>query len=82
MHCRLLAERRLEIRRRERVRVERAHALLDLERPGERGLHRHLLVERESDQERHRLLREQHVGVVVAREVEGVRHGSDATPPG
>jgi hypothetical protein len=45
--------------------------------PLKRCLHRHLLVEREPDQERERLLRDQCVGLVVAREVEpvGCGHG-------
>ena len=47
-------------------------ALLDLQRPGERGRHRHLLVEREPDEERHRLLGEQRVRLVVSREVQAV----------
>ena len=54
--------------------VERPDPLLQLQRPGERGRDGHLLVEREPDQERHRLLREQRVGLVVAGEVEPVGH--------
>ena len=46
-------------------RVERADALLELERAGEGGLHRHLLVERETHQQRERLGCEQRVRLVV-----------------
>ena len=42
--------------------------------PGERGRHGHLLVERKADQQRHRLLREERVGLVVAGEVQAVGH--------
>ena len=46
--------------------LERSEPLLDLERPGERGLHRHLLVEREPDQQCERVGGEQLVRLVVA----------------
>src|SRR5437868_3298876 len=46
------------IDRRERRRVEGAESTTDLERPVERLLDRHLLVEREPDQECERLLHE------------------------
>jgi len=61
----------------DRARVERPQPLLDLQRPAERGLYGHLLVEREPDQQRERLLRDQCVGLVVAGEVEpvGCGHG-------
>ena len=58
------------------LRVERAEPLLELERAGERGRHGHLLVEREADQQRERVLRDERVGLVVAREVEAVGHRS------
>ena len=59
MDRRLLPEERLElggVGRRDRLRVERAEAPLELERPCERSLHGDLLVEREADQERERIL--------------------------
>ena len=55
-------------------RVECAQTLADLERPRERRLHRYLLVEREADEERERVGRDQPVGRVVAAEVEAVGH--------
>src|SRR5919201_4328668 len=68
------------VRARDRLRVEGAKAPLQLERRRERLLHRHLLVEREADEERERFLSDERVGLVVAREVEPVRgrygHGS------
>ena len=74
---RLLAKGRLErggVGLRDPAGVERPDPLLQLQRPGERGRHGHLLVEREADQERHRLLREERVGLVVAGEVQPVGH--------
>ena len=55
--------------------VERAEPLLQLQRSREGGLHRHLLVEGEADQQRQRLLGKQHVCFLVAGEVQGVGHG-------
>ena len=52
--------------------VERAEPALELERAGEGLLDGHLLVEDEADQERDRLLGEERVGLVVAREVEAI----------
>ena len=46
---------RLEVRRGEPRGVERADALAQHERAGERLLDRHLLVEREADQQRERV---------------------------
>ena len=70
MDRRLLAEERLEVRVvRDRLRVERAEPLLQAERPCERLLHRHLLVEREADEQRERILRDERVRLVVVREV-------------
>src|SRR6476620_4980955 len=69
MNRRLLAKHPLEltgIGRSELARVERSEALLELERPEERRWHRHLLVEREADQQCERLLGEQRVCLVVA----------------
>jgi hypothetical protein len=47
---RLLGEVRREIHLGELLRVERPRPLLQHVRPGKRLLHRHLLVDRESDQ--------------------------------
>ena len=55
-----------------RAGLERAEPLAQHERPRERLLHRHLLVEREADEQRERVLDEQHVGLVVVGEVEAV----------
>ena len=54
--------------------VEPAEPLLQLERAGERGRNRHLLVEDEADQERERLGGEQLVRLGIAGEVERVGH--------
>src|SRR6187200_1190525 len=75
MDRRLLAEDRLEVGGGELVDVERAQALLQDKRPGERLLDRNLLIEREPDHERHRVRRDQRVGLVGVGEVETVRHG-------
>ena len=75
---RFLAEGALQLARVcrcELLRVERAESLLYLQRSGERRLHRHLLVEREADQQRQRLAGQQPVGFVVAGEVESVGRG-------
>jgi hypothetical protein len=57
------------------LRVEPAEPPGELERRGERLLHRYLLVEEEADQKRERLAGEKLVRLVVLREVEAV--GSD-----
>ncbi len=62
--------------------VEAAEALLQLERPGEGLLHRHLLVEHEADEERERLGRDQLVRLGVPGEVERVGHASILARPG
>jgi Phosphotransferase enzyme family len=83
VHGRLLAEDTIDLARigaGDRVRVEGAQPLLDLQRPREGRLDGHLLVERESDQQRHWLLAEQGVGFLVPREVEHRPHDCDATP--
>jgi hypothetical protein len=56
------------------ARVERPEPLLQLERPRERRLYGHLLVEREADQEGERVLGEECVCRIVAREVERARY--------
>jgi hypothetical protein len=65
--------------------AEKAKAPLELEGARERFLHRNLLVEDEPDEEGERLLGEEGVGLVVAREVEPVRpgrsHETDSNPP-
>ncbi len=57
----------------DRLGVQRSEPLLHLQRAREGHGHRHLLVEREADQQRQRLLGEQPVGLVVPGEVEPVR---------
>ena len=82
-----LTKRRLElpgIHAGDRRGVERARMALDLERPGERLLDGHLLVEDEADEQGKRVARQKGVRLVVVREVEPVglrhrRHGSDRT---
>ena len=71
---RLGAEHGLEIGRGERVGVERAEALAQLERPGERLLHRDLLVEGEAHQQRHRIGGDQRVGLIGVGEEQALRH--------
>jgi len=75
---RFLAERLVEIHPRELAGVERADALLQGERPGEGLLHGHLLVEREADQQRERVAREQLVRVGIGCEVQCVGHHADS----
>ncbi len=70
-----LAEERLELARvgrGDRAGVERAESALELQRAGERRLHGYLLVEREPDQQRERILGDELVGLVVAREVQPI----------
>ena len=69
----LRAEHLLEVsgvHRRNRACVEPAEAFRQLERGGERLLHRHLLVEHEPDREREGARAEECVGLGVAGEVE------------
>src|SRR4029079_4838418 len=54
---RLLTETRLEICRGKALRFERPDALLQDVRPDERLLNRHLLVDREADEQRKRICR-------------------------
>ena len=56
-------------------RLERAEPLFQPQRPEERLLHGDLLVEREPDEQRERIFREQLVGRFVHCEVERVGHG-------
>ena len=56
-----------------RPRFERAQPLLHLQRPRERHGDRHLLVQREADEKRQRLLGEEPVCRVVIGEIEAVR---------
>jgi hypothetical protein len=75
-----LAEHRLEPLRvgvGDRPRLERPEPLFQLERAGEGGLHRHLLVERESDQQRERLARQERIRLGIAREVDRVRRAHE-----
>ena len=74
------AERFLELRRihcGDRPRVQRADPLLQLERSRERLLDGDLLVDREPDQKRERLGRDQSVGLVRIGEVERLGHAPD-----
>ena len=86
VHGRPLAEGRVEhsrIHGRDARRVEVAEPLLQLERSREGGLHRHLLVEREADQQRQRVSRQQRVRLWIAGEVERGRRGrheADTSP--
>ena len=76
---RLLPKRLLElagIGGRDLARIERAEALLQLQRPGEGGLNRHLLVEGEPDQQRQRLLGQERICLLVPGEVQRVRHAT------
>src|SRR5579862_3186276 len=72
--CRLLAERRLEIHRRELLRVERSDPPLQRQRAGEGFLNRHLLVDREAHKQRERVARQELAGLGFVREPERVRH--------
>ena len=72
----LLAEERLEVGLRDLARFERAEPLLQPQRAEERLLDGDLLVEREADEQRERILREQPVGRLVLREPERVGHGA------
>src|SRR5688500_13149492 len=66
-------------------RVDAAESIEQHLRSGERLLHGNLLVEREADEQRHRVGGEQPIGVVVSGEVEVVDaldgHAIDRTPP-
>jgi hypothetical protein len=75
------AEDRLEVGLGDRRRVERAEPLLDRPRPVKRLLHGDLLVEREPDEKRHRIARDQRVRLVRVREVEAVWHKADGSRP-
>ncbi len=63
-----------EVGGRQRTGVERPEALLERERPEERLLHRHLLVEHEADEQRHRVGGNEDVGLVRGREVQALGH--------
>ena len=54
--------------------VERPDPLADRHRSREGLLHRHLLIEQEPDQQRHRLLDEQLVRGVVVSEIQTIGH--------
>ncbi len=79
MDGRLLAERGLDLGRVEARDLERAEPLLDLQRAQERGLDGHLLVEREPDQEREWIGRDELIRLVAVRVMKpvgsGDRHG-------
>jgi hypothetical protein len=69
-------EHRVEVGAGQRRRVDRAQPLAQRERARERLLDRHLLVEREADEQRHRLGRDQRVGLVGVGEVQAIGHGA------
>ena len=75
MDRRLRPEQRLEVGLRDLGRLERAEPLLQSQRAEERLLHGDLLVEREPDEQRERIVGEQSVGRLVLREVERLGHG-------
>ena len=58
----------------QRIGVQRAEPLAQHLRRGERPLHGHLLIEREADQQRHRLFHKEPIGLVVAGEMQAVSH--------
>jgi hypothetical protein len=57
----------------ELARADRAEPLEEHLRPGECLLNRNLLVEREADEQRHRVAHEEPIGLVVSGEVQSVR---------
>ena len=69
-----LAEGGLQVEPGELRGVERAQPLPNGQRSRERLLHGDLLVQREADQQRHRVGREQRVGLVGVSEVQAVGH--------
>ncbi len=75
MDGRLLAERGLDLGRIEPRHLQRPQPLFDLQRAGECGLNGHLLVEREPDQKRERVGRDERVRLVAVGVVEPVRRG-------
>ena len=82
MDRRLRPEGLLQVELRELVRVERPDPLLQDVRAGERLRHRHLLVDREADEQRERILGEQLARLRVVGEVERLRHTSMLTVAG
>ena len=64
MDRRFLSERGLEVSRCERDRIERPEPFAQPKRPQEGLLHGDLLVEREPDEQRHRVRGDQRVGLV------------------
>ena len=69
-----LCEQRGEIECGKLLRCQRSGSLLQHVRPGERLLHRDLLVDREAHQQCERILGEQPARLVVVREPERVGH--------
>ena len=70
----------LDVHRRDRRGVEVAEAPAQRRRPGERPLHRHLLVEQHADQQRGAVRVEQPVGLGVAGDVERARPPPSTVP--
>ena len=75
-----LAEDRLEVRAGDGRGVEGAETLAERQRPRERLLDRDLLVEREADQQRHRVLRDELVGLIGFGEVQAIGHTAIVPP--
>ena len=75
MERRLGPEHGLEIGGRKRRGIERAEALSQHQRPGERLLDRDLLVEHEADQQGHRVRGDQRIRLIGVGEVQTVGHG-------
>ena len=81
--CLNTSTKRLGIVVRDRIGVDRADAVPDLLGPGERGLHRHLLVEQHAGEQGERVVAEQLVGRGVTRDVQcHAVHPSTRGPPG
>ena len=74
MDRRLRRERLRQVALCELTRIERADPLLQDERAGERLLHRHLLVDREADEQRERIMRQELAGLGIVGEPERVGH--------
>src|SRR2546430_4867261 len=70
----LRGERLRQVDRRELGRVERADALSEDERPGERLLRGYLLVDGEADEQRERIAREHPARLEIVGEVERLGH--------
>jgi hypothetical protein len=83
MDGRFLLEHRHKVRSCELCRIERPDALKDRQRTRESLRHRDLLIQGETDQQRHRVAGDQFVGLVGVGEVQVLRHHTSLTrvPP-